>query len=453
MKKIQLKVILILTIISLNTNAQIPDKNWEKYIPIIKKHMYENYKSIYREAGKAMKHPFLTPGSEQYADVLWDWDSWLTNVALRQILANVGTEKDKKEALKYEQGCILNFLEYGGMEGWMPISIQRQSPTRREMMDRLGAIYEHNMHKPCLAQHAAFLVKQENGDAEWLHEKFYYLQAFVNAYYNHYRDKPTGLFYWATDGAIGVDNDPCTFFRPDRSSASIYLNCLMVKELEAIIYLAEQLDMDEIAISYEKMLKETKEAIQEHLWDPKDGFFYSADLNMREYERPEHWWDNHPGGPPHWDCVIERIGVWSGFLALWAEVATTEQAERVVKENLLDTSTFNAPYGVRTLSKMEKMYDVRATGNPSNWLGPLWGPSQYMTWHGLVKYGFEKEARELAIKTVVLFGRDYEQNGALHEYYLPSNGLPVLNPGFQNWNFLVLNMIAWLEGGEFVAEF
>jgi putative isomerase len=49
-------------------------------------------------------------------------------------------------------------------------------------------------------------------------------------------------------------------------------------------------------------------------------------------------------------------------------------------------------------------------------------------------------------------GRDYERFGALHEYYLPDNGEPVLNKGFQNWNLLVLNMAAWLEGKDVVAE-
>ena len=42
---------------------------------------------------------------------------------------------------------------------------------------------------------------------------------------------------------------------------------------------------------------------------------------------------------------------------------------------------------------------------------------------------------------------------ALHEYYPPENGEPILNRGFQNWNSLVLNMSAWLEGREVIAEF
>jgi putative isomerase len=145
--------------------------------------------------------------------------------------------------------------------------------------------------------------------------------------------------------------------------------------------------------------------------------------------------------------------VWSGFMAMWAGIATPEQAKRMVEEHFKNEKTFNAPYGIRTLSKMEKMYNVRASGNPSLWTGPIWGISNYMVFSGLLNYNYKTEARELARKTILLFGKDFERFNALHEYYLPESGEPVLNKGFQNWNFLVLNMAAWYEGKEMIREF
>jgi len=108
---------------------------------------------------------------------------------------------------------------------------------------------------------------------------------------------------------------------------------------------------------------------------------------------------------------------------------------------------------VRTLSRLEKMYDLRASNNPSNWLGPIWGVSNYLVFRGLVKYGFAEDAIELAEKTVELFGRDLETSGSLHEFYHPDNGEPIMTKGFQNWNFTVLNMIAWLEDRLTLSEF
>ena len=140
-------------------------------------------------------------------------------------------------------------------------------------------------------------------------------------------------------------------------------------------------------------------------------------------------------------------------MAMWAGIATREQAAEMVSKHFRDTTSYNAPAGIRTLSPLEKMYNTKASGNPSSWQGPVWINVNYLVFRGLLNYGYEEEARELAEKTVLLLGRDFERFGALHEYYLPENGEPVLNKGFQNWNFLVLNMIAWLEGRQQITEF
>ena len=131
---------------------------------------------------------------------------------------------------------MLNFLD-SCSAGRIPVVI---GPSNKDIMNTGPDFVPllHNMHKPCLAQHAAFLVKLNGGNAEWLHDEFQKLQAFVNCYYNHYRNKATGLYYWETDECIGVDNDPSTFFRPNGSSGSILLNCFMYKELQAMVYLA-----------------------------------------------------------------------------------------------------------------------------------------------------------------------------------------------------------------------
>ena len=457
----QLLIILTALLSSTAVSAQLPERtpeNIAKYKRICREQIYKDMKGMYREAGGSLPYPFLAPGSNQYLDMLWDWDSWLSNIALRQILLEHGTDRDRREALKYEQGCILNALSYGGMDGWIPIWIERNAPPREEMLKRRNP-WKSNMHKPTLAQHAAFIVRNMEGDAEWLREDFYTLQAFVSKYLNFHRHKATGLLYWETDEAIGVDNDPSTFYRPHESSGSIFLNALMYKELEAIAYLADCLQMPDIAGRYRVEAEQLRADIRTHCWDPRDGFYYSVDLNLLPVEKPaiESLQPGdlylHVGQPRTYDCLIQRFSVWSGFMALWAGIATPEQAAEIVERQFHDTRSFNAPAGIRTLSPLEKMYDTRASGNPSSWQGPIWINVNYLVFRGLIRYGFTDEARELAEKTILLLGRDYERFGALHEYYLPDNGEPVLNKGFQNWNLLVLNMAAWLDGKPVVTEF
>ena len=451
---LKLRLLLILFSIAFICNGQKKD-SLAHYSSLVKSLIYQDYKGMFRDGGGSLVYPFLTPGSNQYENVLWDWDSWLSDIALRQILSDIGTVEDKKEALFYEQGCVLNFLHYGDWDGYLPIVIWEDSNPRDIRPEN---IYDVNMHKPVLAQHAAFITREQGGDAEWLREKYYHLQAFVNNYKSHHRHKATGLYYWQTDVAIGVDNDPATFFRPDKSSASIYLNCLMYKELLAMVYLADQLNLSDVGKEFEADAATLKDAIQVHCWDERDGFFYSVDLNLRPLTNREDFtlgrtFMIHAGYPRDYDCLIQRIEVWTGFMAMWAGLATPEQAERIVKEHYSDPKTFNSPSGVRTLSKMEKMYSLRTSANPSNWRGPIWGISNYMVFRGLVDYGYDVEANELAVKTLILFGKDFEKNGALHEYYEPETGEPMCNIGFQNWNYLVLNMLAWLEGEQVVKEF
>lgn len=380
---LRLALFFVLLSFSSQLRSALPERtaaNVSKYADICKRNIYKEMRGMYREAGGSLKYKFLAPGSSQYLDMLWDWDSWLSNVALRQILLDNGTPKDSIQALDYERGCVLNSLSYCGMDGWIPIWIERNAPSREEMLKKRNP-WKSNMHKPTLAQHAAFIVRTMNGDAEWLRDDFYYLQAFVSKYMNFHRHKATGLLYWETDEAIGVDNDPSTFYRPHESSGSIFLNALMYKELQAMAYIARCLSLGEIAAQYDK------------------------------------------------------------------------EAADIVRLHYRDTTSFNAPAGIRSLSPLEKMYNLRASGNPSSWQGPIWINVNYLVFRGLLNYGYTAEARELAEKTIILLGRDFERFGALHEYYLPENGEPVLNKGFQNWNFLVLNMIAWLEGRPTISEF
>ena len=443
-------------VVSVSLTAQLPERNagnLKKYKAICRQHIYKNMKGMYRQPVGALKYPFLVPGSGQYANQLWDWDSWLSDIALRQIIVENGTSDDREELIAYEKGCILNFLNYGGGDGWIPICIFDNTEERWQLLQKINP-WKTNMHKPVLAQHAAFVVEQTGGDAEWLREGFYNLQTFVGKYLNYHRHKATGLLYWENDEMIGVDNDPSTFYRPHGSSGSIFLNALMYRELLAMAYLARQLRMPDLENRFTREAEELKEDIRKHCWDPRDGFYYSVDLNLLPVEKPAapgfHY---HTGQPRTYDCLIQRFSVWSGFMALWAGIATPEQAREIVERQYRDSRLFNAAAGVRSLSPLEKMYDVRASGNPSSWQGPVWICVNYFVFRGLLRYGYTEDARELAEKTVSLLGRDYERFGALHEYYMPDNGEPILNKGFQNWNLLVLNMAAWLDGKETVNEF
>ena len=413
----------------------------KNYIKLIQGYSEANYKKMFREPQGFLKHPFIVPGSASYNNVLWDWDSWFTNIAIRQIMAD--NNDNNLDFVKYEKGCILNYLEYRKEDGKIPIFI-----TEDTIFPDIKDTKKTNIHKPCLAQHVAFIIRENQDDVEWIRPLFHELESFVHYYMSQQKHEKTGLYFWVDDMAIGVDNDPSTFYRPKESSASIYLNCLMYRELLAMVYICNQLGKP--AEEYKREAASLKLAVNELLWDERNGMYYSADLNLQPIN-PDSWL--HSGRPRHWECLIQRVDCWAGFMAMWAGISTEEQAKRMVLENILKQNLFCAEYGVRTLAKTEKMYCVVPSGNPSCWLGPVWGISNYLCYRGLMNYGFCDEARELACKTIKLFGMDIEKCGEMHEYYDPDTGEGVINAGFQNWNLLVNNMIAEIEGRTIIKEF
>ena len=414
----------------------------EKYSKIIKDYSKDAYKWITREPKGSLKHPFIVPG-KPYPYQLWDWDSWLTDVATRQIIVdNGGAGLD--EYTEYERGCIINFLEHTDENGKMPILVDGEG-------DVIFLKDCKNMHKPCLAQHLAFILQVTENDVSWLSaEHIDALERFIACYKREYRHDETGLYRFLDDTAIGVDNDPSIFYRPFGSTASIYLNCLMYKELLAMEYIFRALGDEKKADFYASEAVDLRDLVREYLWDERNGMYYSADISLYPIN-PDEWL--HSGKPRHWKSLIMRIDEWSGFLAMWAGIATPEEAERMVRENMFNERTFWSKYGVRSLSKCEKMYKIWQSGNPSCWIGPIWGNANYMCWKALLDYGYIDEARELAVRTVELFGRGIEEHGDMHEYYDPDTGEGVHNISFQSWNLLVNNMIAWLEDRERVVEF
>lgn len=68
---------------------------------------------------------------------------------------------------------------------------------------------------------------------------------------------------------------------------------------------------------------------------------------------------------------------------MWAGIADSKRAVRMVYENMRNERLFNGTYGIRTLAKTEPMYCVVASGNPSCWLGPGWGISKLYVLSGL----------------------------------------------------------------------
>jgi putative isomerase len=384
---------------------------------------------------RMMKHPFIDPGSV-YAKNLWDWDSFWAAYALLGLTrtSEPGMREKRERFIEHARGNVLNFLDFQMNDGYLGMMIQEKDFPEPYLnrKHREGAIL--NMHKPFLCQQIR-LVSEAEGDYEWVKGKRDNIEAYFSYCDKTFFFPSCGLYVWADDVMIGMDNDPATFGRPRFSTAGMFLNGFMVMELQAAASIMDALGDVGRAAFYRGKARDLVTAVNAECWDPRDGFFYSVDVDVKT--RPYDWL--HVGLGVFWKTLPIKIRAWPGFLPLWSGTATREQAARLAR-HAADETTFCAPYGVTTLAQDEKMFNLQPSLNPSNWLGPIWTIANYIVFRGLLNYGLTEQARVLREKTVRLLGDDLQKTGTLHEFYNPFTGEPIMNPDFFNWNMLAVVM-------------
>jgi len=120
----------------------------DTYFPVIEEKLATDYAGMFREPGGAVRYPFLTPGSDQYADVLWDWDSWLSNIALRQILG-------QKMGSTTEVGHYRNARTFNAPFGSHPVAHGKDAQCARHRKSGLYTLCLRvsEMSKPASRDH------------------------------------------------------------------------------------------------------------------------------------------------------------------------------------------------------------------------------------------------------------------------------------------------------------
>ena len=257
-----------------------------------------------------------------------------------------------------------------------------------------------------------------------------------------------GLLEWdvsnpdvCSGGESGRDNDQR--FDDRALMDSVDLNGFIASELYFLRRIADDLGMSNKA---EKLHAE-HEALQQKyiaaLWDDADSFLY---------DRME-------------DGTWKRLRTSASFVALFGRLLDETKAEALVKQHLLNPARFWTALPVPSVAIDEPSFEQNM------WRGPVWLPYSFLVFHGLLNYGYEAAARELAERTVESVAGWYEQTGTLYEYYDPfdqlspaalgrkaeGNGHNPLKPGGAvpefSWSAAVyLNLLWWLHGSEAVAR-
>lgn len=405
------------------------------YEKLIREYVEQNVHTLLKEPHDFIRYPFIDPGSV-YDGNVWDWDTYWSVYGLLGMMDSF-PQKTQDKILEHARGNVMNFLDHQLEDGYIPMMIEVADwpEPYLNMKHKEGVLM--NMHKPFLCAQIV-LISEYCKEYRWIEDRIDRLKLYLQYYRDTYFMEDKGLYVWCDDIMIGMDNDPASFGRPKFSTANIYLNSFMVHELACMEKLFTACGQD--ASLYADWRKELIGAIQEECWDRRDKIYYSVDVDIKT--RKFDWF--HQGLGVFWKTLPIKIRVWSAFIPMWAGFATAGQAEALAG-HYRDPDTFHSGYGIVTLAKDEKMFNLEATNNPSNWLGPIWIVANYVVFRGLLDYGYTEEAEEICRNTLKLLGKDLEKTGCLHEYYDPFTGEPVMNGGFINWNILVLTMVKELE--------
>lgn len=407
---------------------------------LIQDYLFGHLEQVMKQPYGAFRHPFIDPGSV-YDGNLWDWDSFWAVFSLMNLAENSVPDKDFRTQLElHAAGNVLNFLDFQLEDGYIPMMVDGKLEGEPYLIAKHKEGVVLNMHKPFLCQQIC-LVSGMKGSFGWIADKLPQLEAYFACYDRYYLNQNCGLYVWADDVMIGMDNDPASFGRPRFSTANIYLNSFMVRELRSMAKILRGCGENTRAEAYEQKALTLVGAVQEECWDKRDRFFYSVDVDIKT--RAYDWF--HKGLGVFWKTLFIKTRAWSSFLPMLAGIASRDQAAELVKHTL-DPETFWSPSGVRSLSYDEKMYNLEPTNNPSNWLGGIWIIVQYAVFRGLLNYGYRSEAEMLCSNVMKLLGDDLRKTGTLHEYYNPETGEPIVNGDFVNWNILALNMADELAG-------
>lgn len=295
----------------------------------------------------------------EYA-TLYDWDQYFENI----VLLYLGW------STKYAKNGIEIFCDLQKENG----HIQRSSKGGEEQLS------EHV--KPFLFQ-ISLLIYNRDGNVDFLSDNGCHYYNKLKKYLSYWLDREenfAGLAFWDSAPHTGMDNQrerAGNWHERDKFCCGVDLNSYLVRECKAASLIAGIIGDKEYSEYIIKRADTLKASMLKYMWNENDGFFYDVDrFTGRQIK-------------------VRYIGA---FAVMWAEIADKAAAKSMVKKYLLNPDEFKRGFIYPALSASEPGYtEGYIPGDLGcNWRANTWIPTNYYVFESLRKYGYNKEAKELA---------------------------------------------------------
>jgi hypothetical protein len=173
------------------------------------------------------------------------------------------------------------------------------------------------------------------------------------------------------------------------------LNALYALDAECLAKIAAILGYEDDNRRFVAEYDRVKSLVRKLLWNEQDGIFENR------------YWNGH---------FSKRLSP-TNFYPLLAGIATPEQAKRMVREHLLNSEEFWGKYVIPTISRNDPAFQ-----DQYYWRGDIWGPTNYLVYQAINRYGEDDVALEFAEKSYDLFMEDWQGHQRTNEQYYAWGG-------------------------------
>jgi putative isomerase len=354
-----------------------------------------------RIAVEGLKHDGVFPSyNYEWFNGFWAWDSWKHAVALAEF---------NPDLAKNQMRAMFDFQE---KNGFIPDCIYRDTSIEAN---------NYRNTKAPLSAWAIWKIYEQTKDVDFLKEFYPKLTLYHSWWYKDRDHDQDGLCeFGSTDGTLiaakwesGMDNavrfDNSQILKNSETAysldqESVDLNAYLYAEK---IYLNNMAQVLKLGEDSKKLLTESvalKAKIQNQFWDANSGWFYDTSIDGKSF--------------------VKDMGC-EGYIPLWAEVATVEQA-KAIKENMMNPAIFNTLIPLPTLAANHPKFKPEG----GYWRGPIWLDQSQFAINGLEKYKYTKEAIQLSHKLIHNAEGVTIKGEAIRENYQPITG-----KGLESFNF------------------
>lgn len=363
-------------------------------------------------------HRYVTSATEGHLKHLFYWDAYFSGVGLlRQGRTDLATST--LEALIHlfcERGLVPNLdMEEGTNRSQLPF-----------LSHYVRMLYEHSGDKAFLESRVSIL---KNEYIFWMTDRAAPIAGLNRFFHSATEQYLIDFYVGCICDRVGLDpnvsreeqlkrgihylteaESTCDFTSRFLGRAADFialdLNANLYGYETNFAWFAEQLGRDEEVKFWQQRAAERQKRFSETFWNEEQGFFFDYDF-VNQCHTP----------------------VWTpmGYTAMWNGLATAEQAKRMVAN----------------LPKLEAAFGLTATDKvvldaSLQWDWPFgWPPHQYLTVHGLLRYGYVDDAKRIATHFLGSMVRVFEETGHLWEKYDAVEG------GLKSSEYPVQTQMGW----------